>query len=58
MKISVNLRGRTYGWTDIFPLYIIRSTLGTLTLFTDERRLYLVLSIAAAHAAQCFLQKN
>ena len=20
---------RTYGWTDIFPLYIIRSTLGT-----------------------------
>jgi len=30
----------------------------TLTLFTDERRLYLVLSIAAAHAAQCFLQKN
>ena len=21
--------GRTYGWTDIFPLYIIRSTLGS-----------------------------
>jgi len=24
---------------------------------TDERRLYLVLSIAAAHATQCFLRK-
>ena len=30
----------------------------TLTLFTDERRLSLVLSIAASHAAQCFLQKT
>jgi len=60
-------------WAELPLLFLLRlfglmlcisaemtSNKSTLTLLTDERRLYLVLSIAAAaaNAAQCFLRKK